>query len=333
MMLRPGRVVAVGSVVGRLTLTVPHLPSKGSDVLAEGLRMQAGGGFVVLASAVNLGLPAALAGRVGDGPIAQLLRGALERAGVEVLVDDVVGEQGFSVCVVEPDGDRTFVSRVGVEASLLEDDLRQVRVQPDDAVVVQGFDLVSSGGGEVISRWCAQLGPDVLVTFDPGPLLADIPDPVLDRMLGCTDVLLLGPRELSLLTGRDTDEPVHDAMSLLGSLAPDAVVLLRQREVGSWLVNRTGACRFDPVDGGQTVDASIADDVYTAAFLAELARLGEVELAARHATVAASITTMPADPNRTATGPTRERLNEALASLAAGSCVRWMPPHAGSSAG
>lgn len=325
MMLQPSRVVAVGSVVGRLTLTVQHLPSKGSDVLAEGMRMQAGGGFVVLASAVNLGLPAALAGRVGDGPIAQLLRGGLERAGVDVLLDPVAGEQGFSVCVVEPDGDRTLVSRVGVEAALRGGDLEQVQVQRNDAIVVQGFDLVSGSGGEAISRWCAQLG-QVLVAFDPGPLLADIPDPVLDRILGCTDVLLLGPRELSLLTGRDTDDPVRDAMSLLGSLAPSAVVLLRRRELGSWLVSGAGVRRFDPLDGGLTVDASIADDVYTAAFLAELARLGEVEVAAQHATVAASITTMPADPNRTATGPSRELLDEALVSLAAGGSVRGGAP-------
>lgn len=318
MIRKPSRLVVVGGVVGRLTLNVDSLPTKGGEVLAWGMQLQAGGGFVALASATGLGLPAALAGRLGDGPIAQLIRAALDRRGVSLLLEGVTGEQGLSVCAVETDGDRTFISRPGVESTLSEEDLNRLTVRADDAVLVQGFDLLGRDAAEALSRWCLDpegLG-EAMLLFDPGPMVSDIPDAELDRILSRADVVVMDARELVLLTGAEDEDPTASARTLLESMRDEAMVMVRARGAGSWLVRRHALPRHFPCPVHDVIDTSVAGDAFTGAFVAEYARLGAVETAAWHATVAASMTTIPKGAARAASGPSRDELDAALAELA-----------------
>ena len=74
------RLVVIGSVIADQLMTVPRLPDRGGDVLAGPVATQAGGAFNIAAAAVRLGLPTALCGRVGTGPLGVLLIGALADA-------------------------------------------------------------------------------------------------------------------------------------------------------------------------------------------------------------------------------------------------------------
>ena len=76
--------------------------------------------------------------------------------GVELLLPrDPAGDSGTCIGLVEPDGERTFVTSPGVEQGLTDDDLASVGWRADDAVYLSGYDLVYPTTGPAVARWLA----------------------------------------------------------------------------------------------------------------------------------------------------------------------------------
>ena len=198
-----GRLLHLGNVVVDLVLDVPSLPERGGDVLASGARMTPGGGFNVMVAAARQGLPVGYAGAHGCGPFAALARAALDAAGIEVVQQPKAGvDTGFVVSIVEADGERTFVTSPGAEATLTSADLAEVQAGRSDAVYLSGYGLVHPGGRRALLSWLARLGDATVVFFDPGPLVASIPAAAADQVLDRADWLTCNGREAAALTGR-----------------------------------------------------------------------------------------------------------------------------------
>ncbi|GAB78593.1 Sugar or nucleoside kinase, ribokinase family [Austwickia chelonae] len=315
MKTRPRRLVVAGSVIVDVIMPVPQLPSRGGDVMASSATAQAGGGFNVLAAAARLGLSGALAGRLGTGPFAGIVAAALIEEGVTELIPRVVGEQGFCVGMVEPDGERTFVTSAGVESELTREELSLVTVRPDDVVFVSGYDLTYPGSGPALAGWLAEDVGDALVVIDPGPLVAEIPEEVADAAFGRADVLSLNTREFALLSGELS--PVADPKDIRGASAvldlvrPDGFLVLRDGPRGSHLIRPDReSIHFPAPVIADVVDTTGAGDAHTGALLAELAQGKSVEEAVRVATVAAALSVRQPI---SAAGPTREELEDVLA--------------------
>ena len=113
------RLVSLGNLIIDIVAEVPALPARGSDVLASGVALEVGGGFNLMAAAARQGLDVAYGGALGHGLFSDLARRELRAESIALLLPDAPAEQrdsGFDVVLVEPDGERTFVTAVGAEA-------------------------------------------------------------------------------------------------------------------------------------------------------------------------------------------------------------------------
>lgn len=308
MLPRPRRLVLVGSVLVDILLYVAGLPPRGGDLLAERTLIATGGGFNVLAGAARLGLPAAYAGRVGDGPFGAQTARDLAQAGVTLLLPLVAGEEtGFDVGLAEPDGIRTFITAPGCESRLTPDDLARLTLSPGDAVYISGYDVLYPVSGAALATWLPALDPSVLLVLDPGPLAAEIPAARLQPILARTSLLSLNAREAAVLTGADA--PAEAARLLAARVAPEGWVVVRAGERGCWLAARTDAPLHVPARPTDAVDPTGAGDAHVAAFLARLAAGDTLRDAAWAANVAASLAIERRGP---ATCPTAGELDRAL---------------------
>src|SRR5919197_1465096 len=200
--LRPRRLVLVGSIVVDVLLYVDRLPERGGDLLARQALAGAGGGFNVLLAATRLGMPAAFGVRTGTGVLGEQARLALRRSGIAALLPpDERADTGVVVGLVEPDGERTFVTVPGAESRLEPDELRALPLHAGDAVYVSGYDLVYPVSGGSLQEWLPALSPDLLLAIDTGPLVADIPAERLRQVLGRTDLLSVSAREAAMICG------------------------------------------------------------------------------------------------------------------------------------
>jgi sugar/nucleoside kinase (ribokinase family) len=290
---RPRRLVLLGSVLVDIVLAAPALPPRGGDVLGRHVSLGAGGGFTVLTAASRLGLPATYGGAHGGGPMGDRVRADLAAAGIAVeLAPSLDADTGYCVVVVEPDGERTFLTAPGVEAALTTEQLAQVEIRGEDAVYVSGYDLVYPVNGPVLAELVSTLPPGPLVVLDTGPLAGEIP---VDRWAAVTaraDVVSLTAHEARQLYGRD-----------LPTRGPTFVV--RQGRDGADVVER-GHVTHVPGHPLRPVDTTGAGDVHVGALLAALATGAGLNEATRVANRAAAFSVLRPGP---ATGPTTEELS------------------------
>ncbi len=305
----PRRLVLVGSVLVDILMYVERLPERGGDCLAQQSVLTSGGGFNVLLGAARLGMAVAYAGRVGDGPMGTQVMADLAAAGIPLLLPRASEEDtGFDIGLVEPDGERTFVTSPGVESRLHPVDLNALPLLPRDAIYVSGYDLCYPISGATLEEWLPALQSQNLLVIDPGPLVAEIPSERLTRVLARTDIVSLNTREIGILTGL-MDVP-EAAKRLVPRLAPSGWVVARAGAQGCWVASESHVPSHIPARPAHVVDTTGAGDAHVAALLARLAAKDDMLIAAHAANIAASIAVEKIGP---ATGPTLEELEQAMA--------------------
>lgn len=172
----------------------------------------------------------------------------LELAGITTLLAPLAGEDtGFTVGIVEENGERSFITMPGTESRLDASDLENLSL-PCRRAYVSGYDLTYPVAGPALRAWLRDLSPSHLLAVDPGPLAAGMPGGAMHEILGRVDVLSLNARESRLLSG--CPEPERGAAALAALLAPGGLAVVRRSR---WLLARSSgrdarACAGTPGD-------------------------------------------------------------------------------------
>jgi sugar/nucleoside kinase (ribokinase family) len=316
-MARPGaavsavqRLFTVGSVLADIRLDVPHLPERGGDVIGGPARLSAGGGFNILAAAARQGMAAVFAGRHGSGPYGAQIRADFTREGIETVHPPVQdADSGFCLVMVEPDGERSFVSSPGVEAELAGRRFSDLPLAPGDTLFASGYDFSYPELGQAIADWMVSLPRSINFVVDPGPLVTEIPGAVLERAMPRATVWSMNRREAELLVG--TAEPQAVCGLMRPGLAPDALLVLRDGPRGAWLsVGEGQAPLLIPAYAVTMLDSTGAGDTHSGVLIAALAAGLDPIAAVARANAAAAISVTRAGP---ATAPSAAELDHFLA--------------------
>jgi sugar/nucleoside kinase (ribokinase family) len=269
-----------------VVLRIARVPESGGDVLAAQHLLTTGGGYNAMSAAARQGVAAVYAGRLGHGPFSSIARAALDRDGViEPLEPDDTRDAGFCVAMIDDEGERTFITSPGAEASLRSSDLAALDVRAGDYVVVSGYNVMYPGSAEIVLEWLGGVGEDVVVAFDPSNRVMDIPEKNLREVLARADWTLCNETEASWLTGEQTVE--RSAVALAARTGRSVVV--RHGASGCTVVaNGAAPVRVAGFDT-TVVDTNGAGDTHSGVFLAELARGGDVLDAATRGNAAAAV--------------------------------------------
>ncbi len=200
-----GRLVLVGSIVMDVLLYVDHLPDHGSDVLASQCHISPGGGFNVLNAARQLEMKAAYGGIIGTGRWASGIQDALSEYDIDRLaVLTSEGDNGFVVGMVEPTGERTFITYPGCESMLQDEHLVQIedKLQDDDTIYISGYEFLYPVSGPLLSDWIVHASQRWNIVIDPGPLVGELHDKSLVSIISACSLLTLNLKEAETLLYR-----------------------------------------------------------------------------------------------------------------------------------
>jgi sugar/nucleoside kinase (ribokinase family) len=288
-----GRLLHTGNAVIDVVLDVPDLPERGGDVLATRTSTTAGGGFNVMAAAARQGVAVTYAGAHGTGPFGDRARAALRAEGIEVLRPPRADrDTGFVISLIDAEGERTFVTSPGAEATLGTDDLDALKPTQDDVVYITGYSLMYPPNRAALSAWLSEVDAGTCVVVDPGPLADQIPAPVLELMFARADWWSCNGREATLLTG--LDDP-GDAARALGTRLAREHALVRIGADGCLLVH-DGEQLLVPGYVVDAIDLNGAGDAHTGTFIAALIQGLDPRTAARRANAAAALSTTVRGP-------------------------------------
>lgn len=193
----------IGAAVVDIVTETPALPKRGTDVELTEKGIHVGGCALNIAIALKkLGVESINALPIGQGKWADIITAAMAEKGLTSSLQDPSGDNGWCLALVEPDGERTFLSVSGVENNWNQQALEQLKLQDNAIIYLSGYQL-SSACGEQIVTWLETLPSGIELFIDFGPRIGDIPKPLFDRLIKLKPTVSLNRQEAELLGMQD----------------------------------------------------------------------------------------------------------------------------------
>lgn len=307
-----GTLLQMSGAVVDLVYRVASLPEAGGEVMATSQDMIAGGGFNAMVAAARAGLRVSYGGMHGTGPFADIVRTALTAEGFDLLRPQVPDQdQGSCIVLVDKDGERSFVSKDGAEGTTGEGFPSLDRRY--DWILLSGYTLCYPASRDALHTWVKYLPDGAGFVFDPSPVVAHIPAPILRDVLAKARCVSCNGREAEAITG--LVEPAEAAQALLSIHCPTAdCVVVRLGSEGCLVAQRdSDPIRIEGFRMQSVRDTNGAGDTHIGAILAAISRGESWKGAALYANAAAALSTQVSGP---ATAPTHDEtirfLNENL---------------------
>ncbi|WP_049070149.1 PfkB family carbohydrate kinase [Klebsiella michiganensis] len=269
-------ITIVGAAVIDVIADAYALPWRGCDIELQQQSVNIGGCALNIAVALKrLGMEADNALPVGQGVWADIIRNNMAREGLSSCIDGVTGDNGWCLALVEPDGERTFMSFSGVENQWNPAWLAQLTVPPQSLVSLSGYQLASPCG-EVLVHWLESLR-DITPYIDFGPRIADIPETLMQGIMACKPVISLNRQEAEIAAERFRLPVATEAFGQAWLKKFAMPLIVRHDEEGAWYFSaeEQGLAAPFPVAVVDTIGAGDSHAGGTLAGLASGWTLGE----------------------------------------------------------
>ena len=254
-------VLFIGSIVLDMIVTLDHLPKLKEDINTEGIKFSVGGCCHNASQIVkHFGIPTIVCSPIGTGHFASLLKSMLdEKPFVQVKDQD----NGVCMCLVDKNGERTFLSEHGVEYQFNEEWLKDIKFEDLDYIYVCGLEIEDVNGNQIIDYLEKS---NVKVFFAPGSRFMHIQEDRMNRILNLQPILHLNDDEALQLTKCNT---VKEAANQLFERTHE-LVIITCGEKGVYYKNKD---QEELVEGFKTIvkDTIGAGDSHAGACLAGLA--------------------------------------------------------------
>lgn len=263
----PKRILVLGSAVIDVIIDIERLPKAGEDIPGIQKGMIVGGcAFNVSKILDGLHMPHDLCVPVGQGMYADRIRQALQQGGHGVLIEDPRCDNGYSLSLVEKDGERTFISIDGIETKWQDAWLANLDATRYDYIYASGYGFQDGNtSGDVIMRFLRRKKPDCRLVLDPGPRL--LGKQFEEELLQMGTILEMNQAEARAM---GQSEDVRQAARNLQERTEQPIIVTMGKA-------GTLCCTSDeetivPAVPVKAIDTIGAGDSHTAGFLAALAQ-------------------------------------------------------------
>lgn len=192
------KTLVIGSAVCDIVIPVDHLPSRSEDINLYRQDMTPGGcAFNVCDCLSHFEIPFIPFLPVGGGIYGRFVRECLEERGITSFCPAPEAENGCCYCLVEPDGERTFLCYHGAEYlfeeawfSMLE---KSGETDQTDSIYVCGLEIEERSGEQILAF--LERHRSKRIFFAPSARICSIQKERMDRMLDLNPVLHLNEDE------------------------------------------------------------------------------------------------------------------------------------------
>ena len=192
------KTLVIGAAIIDIIMKIKRLPKSGEDILCSETVSTVGGcAYNVAGTLRGFGVDHDLFVPVGRGMYGDMIAGDLEKLGYQILIREEESDNGYCLCLVEEDGERTFITVKGAEGRFRPSWFEQLSQDAYDSIYVAGYQ-VCGASGRVISDWLAGAKDrmkEKRVFFAPGPVITDIDQAVMERILSVGPILHLNEKE------------------------------------------------------------------------------------------------------------------------------------------
>lgn len=207
------RVFILGSAFVDVVIRVPSMPVSGGDLEGQCRATTVGGcSFNVADVLAKLDLPFDALMPVGEGMIADIVRREFLERGYPVCEYEGLGDNGWCMSLVEPHGERTFVSMFGIERRMQPEWFDRFDMSAFDMIYVSGYQAEGENGAVVLEA-LKRKRPDADLVFDPGPRAREMSPERMAAFLDLGTIVTVNAAEARFMTNTASAEAAARALS------------------------------------------------------------------------------------------------------------------------
>ncbi len=213
--------LVIGSTVVDVIIGIPTLPTKAQDVNILTQRQSLGGCAYNASNMLHLeNVPYTLCSPVGSGIYGEYVERELCNKGIVpfVRVDNI--ENGCCYCLVENDGERTFLSHHGAEYIFKKEWMNAIDSSTVDSAYICGLEVEDPTGIEIIEY--LEEHPEYQIFFAIGPRINHIEQSRLERLFALKPVIHLNDTEACEYTKCND---VQEAARILNEFTKNSVII------------------------------------------------------------------------------------------------------------
>ncbi len=262
-------VIVVGAAVIDVIADTSVLPWRGCDIELKQQGVNVGGCALNIAVALSrLGIEATNALPIGRGVWADIIRSRMAKEGLDSAITTDKADNGWCLALVEPDGERTFMSFSGVENQWNADWLSRLDIPRNSLIYLSGYQLASPCG-ELLVSWMEQL-EHVTPVIDFGPRINDISTPLMERIMASRPLVTLNRQEAEIAAARFNLSPEVEDFGHGWQDKFSAPLIVRLDKDGAWYFS-SAASEHIAAQPVTVVDTIGAGDSHAGGVLAGLA--------------------------------------------------------------
>lgn len=261
-----GRILVIGDVMTDIVVMPQGMIARGTDVRATIRHMPGGSGANQAVWLAAQGADVRFVSRVGAGDVSALTAYFNGRGVNALLSGDTDLGTGALICLVDPDGERSFLTDKGANAALGAEDLPQALLDGVSILHISAYALFEDASRiALISLMKAARARGVLVSIDPAStgFLQEIGADSFLEWTSDADYIFPNAEEAALLTQE------HDPAAQLAVLSEHyRVVVLKCGPKGAMLGGKMIETMSLPGHLVEVIDTTGAGDAFAAGFLA-----------------------------------------------------------------
>ena len=187
-------ILVLGSAVVDKIVNINSLPNSGDDICAYSEDIVIGGCAYNVSNILrNLEVSHDLVVPVGSGIYGNSIEKQLIEDGNKIFIKDENQDNGYCLCLVEKNGERTFITVPGVEYTFRKEWLDSLDTDKYDSVYISGYELEGESG-EVIVNFLEE-NKNLRLYFAPGPRISCLNKNILDRIYKLKPIIHMNDKE------------------------------------------------------------------------------------------------------------------------------------------
>lgn len=199
------KTLVLGAAIVDIIMKIPKLPKSGEDVLCTERKLTVGGCAYNVANILRgFNVDHDLFVPIGSGMYADIIRKRLSEDGYDVLISDSEMDNGYCLCLVEDDGERTFITVKGIEGLHKKEWFNSLNMSEYENIYVAGYQ-VCEDKDDIIANWLIEQ-KDKNIFFAPGPVINDIDKNTMKKIFSTNPILHLNEKEALDFTKKDNVE-------------------------------------------------------------------------------------------------------------------------------
>lgn len=259
--------LVIGAAMLDIVMQIDKLPQTGEDVCVKNQEMTVGGCAYNAADIMNhFNIDFTLFAPLGTGAYADIIRRKLQEKGHASLLEVNEKDNGYCLCMVEADGERTFLTLPGVECSFKREWFNSLNTDEYDSAYICGYQLEREDGSDIIDF--LENNRNLKVYYAPGPRISYIPKEFTQRILALNPVIHLNEDEAKFFASEDN---ISKAADKIFEMCSNSVVITLG-DKGAYLKNENYSGLIQGIKA-QVKDTIGAGDSHIGAFIS-LKKLG-----------------------------------------------------------